>query len=164
MCKQHFPIMLFRQPIFTWKTFNHTATYDHASADSNLSFTLLSTNVFSWVALWIDDAVQMWIQNPVEHWRWSSSWKLLSIFAKSSILDVRLGSEYASELHATKSKRLFTCSKLTIERPEQCVMSMTSFWCLYCQLWTDFTHCSGVSVVDFKQENADSGRGDQNHE
>ena len=32
---------------------------------------------------------------------------------------------------------------------------VTSFWYLYCQFWTDFTHCSGVSiVVDFKQVNA----------
>ena len=34
------------------------------------------------------------IQNPVEPLRWS--FKSLTIFAKSSILDVRLGSEYAS--------------------------------------------------------------------
>ena len=29
------------------------------------------------------------------------------------------------------------------------------FWCLYhCQLRTDFTNCSGVSIVDFEQVNA----------
>ena len=27
----------------------------------------------------------------------------------------------------------------------------TSFWCLFCELWTGFTHCFDVSVVDFKQ-------------
>ena len=32
--------------------------------------------------------------------------------------------------------------------------AVTSFWCCYCQLWTDFTHCSGVSIVDFEQINA----------
>ena len=32
---------------------------------------------------------------------------------------------------------------------------MTSFWCLYYYLWTDFTHCSGDSIVDFEQANAD---------
>ena len=37
------------------------------------------------------------------------------------------------------------CSKLTIETPEQC---------LYCWLWTDFTHCSSFSIVDFEQANA----------
>ena len=30
---------------------------------------------------------------------------------------------------------------------------MTSFWCLYCSLWTHFTHCSGVSIVGFEQFN-----------
>ena len=25
------------------------------------------------------------------------------------------------------------------------------FWCLYCLLWKDFSHCSGVSIVDFEQ-------------
>ena len=33
LCK-HFPITLhIRQPIFTWKTYNHAVTYNHASAD-----------------------------------------------------------------------------------------------------------------------------------
>ena len=32
--------------------------------------------------------------------------------------------------------------------------SMTSLWCLYCQFWTDFTHCAGVFIVDFEQVNA----------
>ena len=32
-------------------------------------------------------------------------------------------------------------------------MSMTSFWCLYYWLWTDFTHISGVSYVDFQYVN-----------
>ena len=30
-----------------------------------------------------------------------------------------------------------------------------SFWCLYCQLWTYFTPCSTVSIVNFEQVNAD---------
>ena len=29
--------------------------------------------------------------------------------------------------------------------------SMTSFWFLYCQLWTYFTPCSSVSVADLEQ-------------
>ena len=32
--------------------------------------------------------------------------------------------------------------------------SLTSYWCLYCYLWTNFTQCSGVSTVDFEQVNA----------
>ena len=31
--------------------------------------------------------------------------------------------------------------------------SLKSFWCLYCQLWTNFTHCSGVSIADFEKVN-----------
>ena len=35
LCK-HFPLtLLIRQPIFTWKTYNHAVTYNHASADGN---------------------------------------------------------------------------------------------------------------------------------
>ena len=30
--------------------------------------------------------------------------------------------------------------------------SLTSFWCLYCQLWIYFLSFSSVSVVDFEQE------------
>ena len=33
--------------------------------------------------------------------------------------------------------------------------SMTSFWCLYCWLWTNFANCFGVSITDFEQLNAD---------
>ena len=32
-------------------------------------------------------------------------------------------------------------------------ISMTSFWCLYYWLWTDFPHISGVSYVDFQYVN-----------
>ena len=33
-------------------------------------------------------------------------------------------------------------------------LPMASFWCLYFQLWTYFTPCSGVSTVTFEQVNA----------
>ena len=33
--------------------------------------------------------------------------------------------------------------------------SLTSFCCLYCYFQTDFTYCSGVSIVDFEQVNAE---------
>ena len=29
-------------------------------------------------------------------------------------------------------------------------MQMASFWCLYCEFWTYFTPCSGVSIVNFE--------------
>ena len=31
----------------------------------------------------------------------------------------------------------------------------TSFWCLYCQFWTFSTPYASVSIVNFKQVNAD---------
>ena len=33
-------------------------------------------------------------------------------------------------------------------------MPMTSFWCLYCELWTYFTTSSSVFIVKFEQVNA----------
>ena len=33
-------------------------------------------------------------------------------------------------------------------------MSMTSFGCLYCLVWTDFTTCYNISIVNFEQINA----------
>ena len=29
--------------------------------------------------------------------------------------------------------------------------SLTSFWCLYCYLWTDLLHCCGISIAEFEQ-------------
>ena len=36
-------------------------------------------------------------------------------------------------------------------------MSVTLLWCLYRYIRTDFTHYSGVSIVEFKQVNTDWG-------
>ena len=60
-----------------------------------------------------------------------------------------------------------TCSNLTIEPLEHMVWNMfkvnnkdikttpmASFWCLYCKLWTYFTPCSSVSMVNFEHVNA----------
>ena len=43
------------------------------------------------------------------------------------------------------------CSDLTIKTPER---YQASFWFLYCLLWTYFTPCSRVYVVNFEQVNA----------
>ena len=32
---------------------------------------------------------------------------------------------------------------------------LKSFWCVYCYLWTDSTHCYGVFIVELEQVNAD---------
>ena len=42
------------------------------------------------------------------------------------------------------AKPAFTCLKWTMETPVQCVKSF---------LWTDFTHHSDVSIIDFEQVN-----------
>ena len=53
------------------------------------------------------------IQNPVEHLRWSAfakiinGQKLLTIFAKSSIVDVQLGLKYASRSESTQRPEFF---------------------------------------------------------
>ena len=54
------------------------------------------------ITLFLQEFNQMRVQNPVKHLRRSflrkliNGYKLLTIFIKSSILDVRLGSEYPS--------------------------------------------------------------------
>ena len=61
----------------------------------------------------------------------------------------------------TPNQPVFTCSKLAIKTLEQGVnmfkfnnkdtgtTPLTSFWCLYCKLWTYFTLCPSVSIVSF---------------
>ena len=50
-------------------------------------------------------SIQKYIQNPVKHLRWSflgeivNDWKLFTIFEENFIVDVRLGSKYASSIH-----------------------------------------------------------------
>ena len=44
------------------------------------------------------------------------------------------------------------CTQLEVKY-ENPTMLPTLFCCLYCWLSTDFTHCSGVSTVDFEQVN-----------
>ena len=60
----------------------------------------------------------------------------------------------------------FTCSKLTLETPENSLeyvqsynkdntaMSVTPFWYLYYSLWTDLIHRFDVSFVEFEQVHA----------
>ena len=56
----------------------------------------------------------------------------------------------------------FPCSNLTelknskykINNKVSRTTHLTSFWCFICWLWTDFTPCSNVSIVDFEQVNA----------
>ena len=73
---------------------------------------------------------------------------------------------------AVYTQPAFTCSKSTMETPELFVFkvknkdtrtkSMMPYWCFYFKPWTDFTHYTGVSSVDFEQVNADllAGNGD----
>ena len=43
------------------------------------------------------------------------------------------------------------CLIVTTKTPER--RQLKSFWCFYCYLWIDFTHCYGVSILDFEQVN-----------
>ena len=45
----------------------------------------------------------------------------------------------------------FNCSESTIETPGQC---LNLFKVNNQDIWADFTHCSGVSVVNFEQVKA----------
>ena len=48
------------------------------------------------------------------------------------------------------------CSKLMIKTPTRSTIKKTTTNQLcqhYCSIWADFTHCSGVSIVDFEQVN-----------
>ena len=40
------------------------------------------------------------------------------------------------------------------DNEETRIMSRASFWFLYYQLWTAFTHCSGVSIVKIEKTSA----------
>ena len=61
---------------------------------------------------------------------------------KALVLSVKL---------ATNTQLVFTCSCSVIETLKQVVKYVRS---LYCQLQTDFTRCSDVSIVDLEQVNA----------
>ena len=63
------------------------------------------------------------------------------------------------------SQPVFPWWNSTMKTPKQCVKSvlkltivtpewrLTSFRCLYCQFWTGFSHCFGVSTVEFEHGN-----------
>ena len=99
------------------------------------------------------------MQSKRASWLVSSSRTLFNVFSSYSpsffpngIYLFKVNNENAK----TKSE---ICSKLTIMTPEWRqellkVALLTSFWWLYCQLWTDSTHCPCVFIVGFEQVNA----------
>ena len=101
---------------------------------------------------------------------WFPPWKLTMITQKKRNnkpffnTDVcRINSQYPAgnymfNVSNRKTRtRCEICSKLTIKTQER---RLALFWCLYCWLWTFFTPCSSVSVVNLEQVNADwAGRG-----
>ena len=56
-------------------------------------------------------------------------------------------------------KQTFTSSKSTIKtlkffiNNDTTTMSLTSLWCLYCEVWTDFTPYSSISIVGLEHIN-----------
>ena len=69
-----------------------------------------------------------------------------SIF--KNIGKIFLGSGF---LYFVKANNVWNAFRVDYKDPR--TMPVTLFWSCYCQLWPDFTHCSGVSIVDFKQVN-----------
>lgn len=46
------------------------------------------------------------------------------------------------------------CENCLVNNKGARATSLTSFWGLYCYLWTDFINCSGIPIVDGEQVNA----------
>ena len=88
-------------------------------------------------------------------------WCILS-FLVSFLLSLISSLPIATECKNISSRYLLVQSQQSKQQNNVCNMfkvnkkdtrgtSTTPFWCLYCQLRTYFTHCSGVSVLEFKQ-------------
>ena len=80
-------------------------------------------------------------------------------FTQIQVLQTKWPTKYAAQLK-------FTCSKSTTESFKKKVRNMfkgnckdnrttslTSYWCLYCQLWTYFTSFSSAFSAEFEQVN-----------
>ena len=86
---------------------------------------------------------------------------------KCSILDIWLGSEYASvkicttlflndgncQFQVKKKSNTRTINAVLFSKSAINTPKLILFWCLYCQLWAYFTHCSCVSCFIFEQVN-----------
>ena len=86
-------------------------------------------------------------------------WKL--VLRKAKVIElfcanILLPSRYLFKVkNGNTSTMCKICLKLTIKTPEhEWRQWMTYYWCLYCQFWTDFAYCSGVSIADFEHVNA----------
>ena len=55
---------------------------------------------------------------------------------------------------ATVSKRIHGSTQKSVFLKVVVLHNLVWVCGLYCKLWTDFTRCSGVSVIDFEQVNA----------
>ena len=69
-------------------------------------------------------------------------------FSQPSIFSRHLLAQSQQPKHQNNVRNLFKVSNI-----DSRTTPMTSFWNLYCWFWADFTHCSGVPNVYFKQVN-----------
>ena len=76
-------------------------------------------------------------QDSRKHLRWRAFWSQPAITCSRLYRNTRTrcGNMFKVNIKDTRTK------------------TMVSFWCLYCYLWTYFTPCSCISIVNFKQVN-----------
>ena len=125
-------------------------TDDFIEIDTSWLMTLLKLIRLDWWLYWIA------FKRVADLWEW-----LLTFFNKMYQRE-NLGDIWTSQ-------PAITCSNLTIKTLEQGVKYVqinnkdtrttpfASFWFLYCSLWTYFTPCSSISIVNFQQVNAGWG-------
>ena len=77
---------------------------------------------------------------------------------ESSFIAVWQGSKYPVALILKKflpdGTYVFKVNNRNTKTAIKITASLTLFWCLCCYLWTYFTSCSSVSIVNFEQANA----------
>ena len=74
----------------------------------------------------------------------------ISMYSRHFVLPYPAGS-YMFKVNNRNTRTMSEiCSKLPIDTRKT---PMTSFWCLYCVLWTYLTPCSSVSIINFEQIN-----------
>ena len=73
-------------------------------------------------------------------------WTMKLIF--SMLIGIKPAGIYMLKVNNRNTRaRCEICWKLTIKIPER---RLASFWYIYCYIWTYFTPCSSISIVNFE--------------
>ena len=78
---------------------------------------------------------------------------LVSIFKKNLVAGRGWGKGYLPVQSQQEKQQNNVSDLFKVNNKDTSMTSLTLPWCPYCELWTDFTHCSGFSIVHFKQLN-----------